>query len=360
MKQETQNNNTTKISWYLTMPILVILFFIFPPISSVFSVIMFIKRWKISDSNGKKKMSAVLAVMCFVFVAFAIYGAVCTISGNEKLNKINAAIDSGNYIVAKQLIDEEYKNQHVSYSVVTAKARMYEQQGLYDEAGEYVLEYWEKKDDKSEMSDSTVGRLEGYRDNCNDETVKKFDSLLEVRRIAIEQKTAEEQAKVTSKQAAKDAKAQARAEKAAAKAQAKAEKTAAKQAAKETKTQAKAEKAAAEQAAKDSKEQVQSPTEKPTENTVQETPAITETTAPTKTTQIGENYNSDVNITNIQNKEQALDIYKSYIVQNNLPQYNICKVSEKNDYFSIYAYFKEEEQSGAFFYVNKNGGMWNQ
>lgn len=227
-KDKEQTKKAEKMPWCFSIWFIIIIsiltFWIFWIPGVILAIIRFLKY------KEKRGSSAVLALLlgipCGVLV-FALVSELVSASKAEK--QLNAYIENGQYAEAQELIDQEYAVGTLSY--VEKSARLYELQGMYDEAVNLWVEYCNAEYKPIDIPDYRIDKLNGYVEKygseLQSETVDKIQTLINNKELARAKEKAEKEAKEAEEKAEKEAK---KAEEKAAKEAKEAEEKAAKEA----------------------------------------------------------------------------------------------------------------------------------
>lgn len=215
----------------------------------------------------KRRNTAIcFATILILFIAGFIWVYSIGASAQKKVDEINSAIAEKDYTTAKQLIDEAENEGINSTGFLYAKLDFYQNQGMNDSAADELIKYCGKVENKADISESLVERINKIRTVCSEETSAELTLITE--KIAAQKAEVEAQKK-EQKRAKEIEKAEKEAEKKAkeeAKEKEKAEKEAAKKAEKEAKKRKKAAAEKSEKKAKTEKKQTSSTSKKTSKN----------------------------------------------------------------------------------------------
>ena len=173
------NNFGKKCPWFLSTIFIVFVYlitFCFFGIPGI--VLQIIKIVKIKPI--KKKSIIGLGVMS-IFSVFVVISVIPSIYEERKINNL---IDEGKYIEAQKILDSKLPTD--DWSIYEIYARLYEAQGNDNEAAKKVLEFCQQQDDKSEISDSVINKLNSYAVKSSQGVRSQIDDFMGKRAIAID------------------------------------------------------------------------------------------------------------------------------------------------------------------------------
>lgn len=130
-----------------------------------------------------KKRSIIGVILMSSFSIFVIITMIFSIYED---NKIHSLIDEGKYIEAQQILDSKLKDNDKNWSTYSIYAELYEAQGKDDEAAKKILEFCLVQDDKTEISDTVIDKLNFYGNKSSEETKNQINDFMDKRAIAIE------------------------------------------------------------------------------------------------------------------------------------------------------------------------------
>ena len=167
-----------KLSWYLSVPVLMISFLFCFPVSLGLLVARFIKT-----KGTKKFRSTLIYTICLV----ALFGGISAlmIAEERTFNRIETAISNGQYETAYTLLRRAENGFRSPIRVRNAFVEFYESQGLYDEAAGVLVRYSERFDTNESIADATIAQLNNMIDLVSDEKrteIQSFISNIELQR----------------------------------------------------------------------------------------------------------------------------------------------------------------------------------
>ena len=165
------NKNKKKVPWYFSMPFIIIVGFVLGGILyCIPGIILLILRCVFYP---KKWMGALLGMGIYVFSIVFLFGSIYYISTYD-YRKIDNAINKGNFTEAYNLLEANKDEKYGYYYDLWLK--YYEEQGLYDEKADMMLEYLSDKE-LLRISQKTIDelkRLSGLVSESEKEEVELF------------------------------------------------------------------------------------------------------------------------------------------------------------------------------------------
>lgn len=189
-----EGKEKTRIPWYLSVWFIILVsiltFWVFWIPGIVLGMIRLIKYKEKRGSSAA--VILILGVPCVVMIFTFIYSIR---SEAKKERQLNAFIEDGCYAEAQEFIEQTYTTGTLAY--VEKSARLYELQGMYDEAVNLWVEYCNNKYQPVKIPDHRIEQLKDfidkYQNELQAETVGKVRELISNREMAkAEEKKAKE------------------------------------------------------------------------------------------------------------------------------------------------------------------------
>ena len=150
------NPSPVKLPWYLTFLAIIISFIVFFPVSIAFMIMRIVK------TKGTEQFKQSIIGVSSIFAVIAIL-CVCGIFSEQTFNAIDNAIAVGDYEQAYTLLQEAEAKNKSEYQIRNAYAKYYEAQGMYDDAADIWISYFDSISDKTTIEFYDIAKLKSLQ-----------------------------------------------------------------------------------------------------------------------------------------------------------------------------------------------------
>ena len=163
-----------KVRWYISLPMIFVMTFIFFPVSIGLYI------WRFIVTRGTKKHKSTIAYMVctvLVVVGFAVWSISLYQMEENRFKEINTAIESEQYEIAYELLKQAEKSGSES-KIRDAYVKYYKAQGLYDEAADVLIKYYKKNSSEDSQNIVIVTRLKEIEASLSEEKQSEVSALI--------------------------------------------------------------------------------------------------------------------------------------------------------------------------------------